>query len=258
MRFRSRLRRIFQRSGSNGANAFDYEKSYEHLAQTVPTEQAIGSLTPDDYDKFGRIELGILLMEGLQPSHTLVDFGCGNGRLAVKVIPLLQGGEYIGIDISETMLRNGDALIRRTIANPPCSVRWVKQTVTEFSLPDATVDFICGFSVFTHIEHEDAFRYLLDARRIIRPGGRFIFSCLPIRLKVAQQVFRDQASVDLKARWQAVRSMATTNELMETIARMAGWCPLRWYPGDQACIRLPDSQEQVALGQETCVLEPAP
>jgi ubiquinone/menaquinone biosynthesis C-methylase UbiE len=51
-------------------------------------------------------------MEGLRPINTLVDFGCGNGRLAIKVIPALNGGTYIGIDISDTFLKKADQRIR--------------------------------------------------------------------------------------------------------------------------------------------------
>ncbi len=64
-----------------------YEKLYEAQAQAVRVDEAIGV---GPYDLIGQIELDILVMEGLQPEHTLLDFGCGNGRLAVHAIPLLR------------------------------------------------------------------------------------------------------------------------------------------------------------------------
>ena len=238
--------------------AFDYASAYEALAQRLPREQAIGGGAESDwYEQGGWIELGVLQMEGLEAGHTLVDFGCGNGRLAVKVIPTLTGGSYIGIDISDTMLRDAERLIRQAVPHPPCSVQWIRQDAPDFRLQPGSVDRMCAFSVFTHMEHEDTFRYLVNARQVIKPQGRLIFSCLPIRLPQAQRVFRQQASLDLHARWRDVRNVVTTTELMEAIARMAGWNPLRWYAADQRCIRLPSTGEFTALGQEVCVLEPA-
>jgi SAM-dependent methyltransferase len=236
----------------------DYEAAYEALARQLPPEQAIGvAETTNWYDACGLIELGLLQMEGLRPTDTPVDFGCGNGRLALKAVPALKGGAYIGIDISDTMLREADRLVRKRIPHPSCSVRWIKQTGPAFPLPDASVDRMCAFSVFSHMEHEDTFRYLTDARRVIKPDGGFVFSCLHIRLALAREVFRHQASHDLKTRWRGVRNVVTTAELMETIARMAGWEPLRWYPADKACIHLPSSDEWAGLGQEACALKPA-
>src|SRR5687768_3992335 len=78
-----------------------YESLYETHAQQVESDHVIGQ---GDFDLIGRTELGVLLMEGLKPEHTLVDLGCGVGRLAVHVIPNLVGGSYVGIDISQTML----------------------------------------------------------------------------------------------------------------------------------------------------------
>ena len=40
-----------------------------------------------------------------------MDLGCGAGRLAVHAVPTLIGGSYIGVDISQTMLKRAKARI---------------------------------------------------------------------------------------------------------------------------------------------------
>src|SRR5215471_1763003 len=131
-------------------------------------------------------------MEGLAPTQTLVDFGCGTGRLAVHAVPFLAAGGYVGIDIAESMLVQARSRVHQVAPSPTCRVSFVKQTTTAFPLPDASVDWVCAFSVFTHMEHEDSYRYLCDARRIVRPTGRLVLSCLPIdTVEYARHIFRE-------------------------------------------------------------------
>jgi ubiquinone/menaquinone biosynthesis C-methylase UbiE len=228
-----------------------YEQLYERYAQEVKIDQVIGA---GDFEIIGRIELDLLKMEGLQPEHTLVDLGCGVGRLAVHAIPMLAGGSYIGIDISQTMLKRAQVRITQAVPNPPCSVTWIKQTTSQFKLPENSVDMMCAFSVFTHMEHEDTYQYLKAALRIVKPLGRFVFSCLPLTLPLAQQIFLNSANLDLKSRWRYVRNVTTSVDYMEEIARLAGWTPLRWYAGDKANIGFTNGK-MGALGQTSCVLE---
>jgi SAM-dependent methyltransferase len=232
-----------------------YERLYEELARDVAADESIGG---GDFDLIGRLELGVLVMEGLRPGDTLVDLGCGTGRLAVHAIPWLERGRYIGIDISQTMLDEAQARVaaRRFQPVPATQVQWLKQTTSRFALPARSVDRVCAFSVFTHMEAEDNYRYLTDALRIIRPGGRFVLSCLPLdQIPYARDVFLASASDDFETRWSKVRSVATSTDAMEAIARLAGWSPLRWYPGDQPLIRETTGAEVRAFGQSVLVLE---
>jgi len=47
---------------------------------------------------------------------------------------------------------------------------------------DDAADMICFFSVFTHLLHEHSFTYLREAARVVRPGGRLVFSFLEYAL----------------------------------------------------------------------------
>jgi SAM-dependent methyltransferase len=52
--------------------------------------------------------------------------------------------------------------------------------VSGFTIPeqDGAADMVCFFSVFTHLLHEQTYLYLEEARRVLRPGGRVVFSFL--------------------------------------------------------------------------------
>ena len=229
-----------------------YENVYETYAREIEVDQVIGA---GDFELIGRLELALLQMEGLRPDHTLVDLGCGIGRLALHAIPALKSGSYIGIDISQTMLKRARAKVDKAVPNPPCTVKWLHQTTSDFELPRNSTDMICAFSAFTHMEHEDSYRYLKEALRIIKPGGRFIFSCLPLNLAAAKEVFQSSARMDLKTRWKDVRNVTTSVDYMTEIARLAGWEVVRWYAGDQPNIGPVNNGKMYPLGQASCILE---
>ena len=219
-----------------------YEGAYEVVAKTLSAGDSVGG----SFEHFGRVELDLLKLEGVKPSDAVVDFGCGTGRLAVHLVPYLASGRYVGIDISRTMLREG---ARRT-PKGGCKVEWSHQTTPRFDLPDASVDLMCAFSVFTHMEAEDTFRYLSDALRVVKPGGKLVLSCLPLSLAEARRIFLASAKLDLAQRWAEVRNVVTTEGMMDTLASMAGWKTLRWHRGDQ-----PAGPGLSPLGQSVCVLE---
>ena len=244
---RSRVERAI--AGVRGLGNF-YERVYERQAVTLPPDDSIGR---GDFDLIGKVELALLLLEGVQPGDRVIDLGCGTGRLAVHLIPYLRSGRYLGIDISRTMLK--EAVRRVEGIKSGCTVEWRHQRTSRFELPDASADAICAFSVFTHMEAEDTYRYFRDSLRVVRPGGKLIFSCLPLSLEASRGIFLQQAELDLAQRWAGVRNVVTTEESMEALAAMTGWKVLRWYRGDQPSVAVPGMPVPQALGQSTCVLQ---
>ena len=190
----------------------------------------------------------------MKPADTLVDLGCGSGRVAVHAIPALPGGRYVGIDISRSMLDAARKRVEKEVPDPACSVSWVHQTSPVFALDASSVDVICAFSVINHMEHEDAYLYFKEALRVVRPGGRFVFSCLPVGTRRTREVFLMSASMDLPTRHRRVRHVVTSRALIEEVARLAGWEPVRWYDGDET-LWLADDGEPQEFRQSICVLQ---
>ena len=251
-RIAASLARLSGRLGKGRSTILDYENLYERHAETASSNEEIVGI--GDFDVIGAVELAALRDAGLQPTDTLLDFGCGVGRLAVQVVPFLQGGHYIGIEISRMILRRAEDLVTEACPDPPCQLTWLHNTDTTFPLSDECVDVACAFSVFTHMEHEDSYRYLVDALRVVRPSGRFVFSCLPLELPYAQEVFVTSAAVPLAERWRRPRNVTTSRELMDAISTLAGWCVVAWYRADHI-FSAHDKSGNLSLGQAVCVLQ---
>ncbi len=217
--------------------------TYEDLYETHARQNQDQSVGVSDYYATGKTEFELLRMEGLKPTDTLIDFGCGNGRLAIHAIPYLQrGGTYIGIDIAETYLQHAAERVSQEVGDYACNVRWVHQTSPAFSIAENSVNMICAFSVFTHMEHEDTYNYLKSARKIMRPQGKFIYSCLPVTMTASKHVFHEEAKLSLDGRWGKVRSVVTSVDFMTEISKLAGWNVQKWYEGEERNIALPGGE----------------
>jgi SAM-dependent methyltransferase len=105
----------------------------------------------------------------LDPAATVVEIGCGMGRL---LRPMSERSALaLGFDISGEMItRATDALRDRPN---------IRVSVTEGDLPgvaDASVDLVYSFIVFQHIPVKRAIsRYIREAARALKSGGIFRF-----------------------------------------------------------------------------------
>jgi SAM-dependent methyltransferase len=123
-------------------------------------------------------------LAGLQPTDRVLDIGCGIGRMArVLAAELRPPGSYDGFDIVEPGInwcrrhyrgtqapfRFEHADLHNTQYNPGG-----RGSAAEYRFPygDATFDFAIATSVFTHLLADAADRYLAEAGRVLRPGGR--------------------------------------------------------------------------------------
>jgi SAM-dependent methyltransferase len=148
-----------------------YEKTLAGLIASHGEAAAMDLIVGGQSDPIGTLELSTLQSVGLLPAHNVIDVGCGSGRLAVKLAPFLTG-KYIGCDILPTVVSYARKISARS--------DWEFHATRGVGIPaaDGCADVVCFFSVFTHLLHEDIYRYLLEAKRTLRPGGRIVFSFL--------------------------------------------------------------------------------
>ena len=123
----------------------------------------------------------------LASESKVLEIGCGCGRLAVPLASIIKNGNYNGMDIDreslEACLRNKLLLskncefqlmdIYNGAYNP---AGCLADKDYKFPYTDASFDVIYMFSVFTHILPDGVTNYIKEISRLLKAGGRCLFS----------------------------------------------------------------------------------
>ena len=122
--------------------------------------------TPEIFEASGKDDAGRLLPL-VGPESRVLNIGCGIGRVERYLAPHVR--ELWGVDISGEMI----ARARERLSEFP-NVRLRELGPREFlsSFETGTFDLVFSFLVLQHLEKEDAYLYLEDARRILGREGR--------------------------------------------------------------------------------------
>lgn len=153
----------------------------KRLSQDEAMEEAVGG---GDFAAIGGIMSGLLRHYGLPADGYLIDVGCGSGRLAKPISAYLKG-RYLGFDLVPELVAHA----RKIVGRPD----WRFEVIEHIEIPeqDGAADMVCFFSVLTHLLHEQGYWYLEEARRVLKPGGRIVFSFLEFAEPAHWQVFAD-------------------------------------------------------------------
>ena len=164
----------------------NYRKLVASLQRQVPFEQAMRSAPGGDFNYIGLVERELVVHLGLRTGDYLIDVGCGSGRLAKPLSEYLTG-KYLGIDIVPELVDYARKLVRRD--------DWRFEVAAGLTIPEADheADMICFFSVLTHLYHEHSYLYLEEARRVLKPGGKIVFSFLDFTVEAHWPIFENTA-----------------------------------------------------------------
>lgn len=108
-------------------------------------------------------------MAGVESPATLLDVGCGTGRLLESILSLVPSVCAVGIDLAHGMLQCASA--RLEAEN---KVSLVCGDGESLPFQDASFDMVVSTSVYQWINPAD--QAFAEARRVLKPGGRFCFA----------------------------------------------------------------------------------
>lgn len=189
----------------------EYRAHIDRLLAEHDRDEAMHLAVGGSWDAIAAVEEGLLRLAGLRDGCSLVDVGCGSGRLASRLHGRIDL-TYLGTDVCE-------ALLEYAREQAP---GFTFQATEGLTIPaeDASVDVVCFFSVLTHLPHEAGYLYLIEANRVLRPGGVAVVSFLELTLEKHWPVF--QGTVDSLAVARH-HNQFTHREDLAVLAQRAGY-----------------------------------
>ncbi len=146
-----------------GESADSYQEFWDRSARTDALNAV--ALGVEDFWKSGRAELE-MLQKYLAPEATVLEIGCGVGRIMVHVAPHCK--ELHGVDISSEMLKQAAS----ELSGLP-NVHLHHSNGYDLPCRDGTFDFAYSCRVFQHMPKNVALYALREVHRVLKPGGRF-------------------------------------------------------------------------------------
>ncbi len=104
---------------------------------------------------------------GLQAGHRVLDLGCGNGGVA-EMLAVRAGLQHdpVGVDVSREMLR----LAARDLGRGR-RVELVGAGASRLPFADESFHLVLAAHLFRYLEDDTLYRVLLEAHRVLKPGG---------------------------------------------------------------------------------------
>jgi ubiquinone/menaquinone biosynthesis C-methylase UbiE len=227
----------------------------DQLIQNHGFEKAM-DLAVGGTDSFGDRELMVLDHFGLRDGHFLADVGCGSGRLTRRAarLPALR---YLGTDVSKPLLNHAAVTCGRQ------DFRFALVNRLEIPEKDNVADFVAFFSVGTHLMAEQFYVYLEEARRVLRPGGRIVFSFLDLEMSSTQAVFRKMldgtrrgiSSMPINVFFSPATVRVWAQMLGMTCIEIVDGSDPRWSPSERVVAALGCKVQANPFGQSVAVLE---
>lgn len=171
---------------------YTYQPKLHQILPSMPEERLqlqftgiSGYETLEQAFSFYRLLKTSIVKQGLtiKSNSKILDFGCGWGRITRFFLKDLPESNIYGIDCDEYIIKvsqnsNFNCNFETNDIYPPTNFK------------DDTFDLIFSYSVFSHLSEDAHRKWLIEFRRILKPGGilfvttrdrNFIISCSKIR-----------------------------------------------------------------------------
>lgn len=106
-----------------------------------------------------------LALMDLKPNDRVLDLGCGTGWASRRIARIVKGGEVVGVDVADEMLRR--AVTSSTEFN---NVRYLWGSAESLPLPENYFSKVLSVESFYYYADQGA--ALDELRRVMAPGGR--------------------------------------------------------------------------------------
>jgi ubiquinone/menaquinone biosynthesis C-methylase UbiE len=180
-----------------------------------------GTTDVREYERSGDATASdIVDLAQVAPTDRVLEIGCGTGRIGVKLAP--RCGHWIGADVSANMLAHAREALRGRD-----NVSFLPLNGVDLSgVASDSLDVAYCSGVFMHLDEWDRYRYVVEARRVLKAGGRVYFDNFNLRSDEGWRLFEDLYEMEPAARPANISRSSTPEELL-TYAERAGFADVR-------------------------------
>ena len=220
---RTAIRRVTRFWTVTVADRREYGRVWDSVAQSRSDamKAVAGYDDAGEWARSGRATADDVAAETeITATDTVLEIGCGAGRVGEYLAP--RCGRWVGADVSRNMLAHAEQALAGA-----SNVAFV--TLTGDGLPaslDGSIDVVYCTTVFMHLEEWDRYRYIQDAFRALKPGGRLYVDSFSLLSPDGWALFEQTAKLPPRDRPPHVSKSSTPQEL-RTFVEKAGFEALR-------------------------------
>jgi ubiquinone/menaquinone biosynthesis C-methylase UbiE len=146
-----------------------YSRSWNRLSRENAVKAVFGrDATESEFDEAGARDAE-WIRDIIGNDQKVLDVGCGLGRLEKYLSPFCS--TINAVDVSPQMLKLASTRLGK-LSNVSFSL--VKDDCKLSQFQDGAFDVVISLFVLEHLDKEDAFRYLIEFNRVLRPDGKCI------------------------------------------------------------------------------------
>jgi len=112
----------------------------------------------------------------------ILEVGCSDGSVSIKIAQLSKVKEVIGIDIRKSAVQDGNQLIkdllkRRKLNNKDAEkIKLLNYSTGNFPSKYGEFDSVCAYEIFEHLAPQDMLPAFQDIYKLIKKNGLFFIS----------------------------------------------------------------------------------
>jgi SAM-dependent methyltransferase len=131
----------------------------------------VAQLYGEGVSPFGFFSVELVKVAMLASGERVLDLGTGNGLGLLPAAQAVAPATVVGVDFASDMLETAK---RRAASVGVSNIELARMDVAQLDFPDDTFDVALASSVFQFVSYSPD--VLREWRRVLRPGGRLVFS----------------------------------------------------------------------------------
>lgn len=152
----------------------------------------------------------------IRKDDVILEIGCGIGRVGQALAPSCK--QWIGCDVSANMLAFSKERLKEFTNVEHLEISGYDLAPIE----DSSIDLVYCTVVFMHLDEWDRYNYILEAMRVLKPGGRLLVDNFSLSTEEGWNVFEVHRKISPQDRPGHI-SKASTVEELDIFLKRAGF-----------------------------------